>query len=225
MDDVNVNFNPYINSIQGLIIAAIKKYLQGVQTCIPAIVKEVVSRDRVIVTPAVQQVNSKWESVAWADIKLPVHSPCGGGVLMSIPLSVGDTGWIIAGDLDPSLFLNDMSKPQRQNTFNRHEYQFGYFVPDAIGNYTISSDDEGCWVIQSKDGSSKVVIGNDTLKIKSDSVIIETTDNASVVIDGVNWKNHTHTATWLPETLTLAVDGSSATNMTKIEKETGGVNS
>lgn len=225
MDDVNVNFNPYINSIQGLIIAAIKKYLQGVQTCIPAIVKEVVSRDRVIVTPAVQQVNSKWESVAWADIKLPVHSPCGGGVLMSIPLSVGDTGWIIAGDLDPSLFLNDMSKPQRQNTFNRHEYQFGYFVPDAIGNYEISSDDDGCWVIQSKNGSSKVVIGNDTLKIKSDSVIIETTDNASVMIDGVNWKNHTHTATWLPETLTLAVDGSSATNMTKIEKETGGVNS
>lgn len=220
MDDVNVNFNPYINSIQGLIIAAIKKYLQGVQTCIPAIVKEVVSRDRVIVTPAVQQVNSKWESVAWADIKLPVHSPCGGGVLMSIPLSVGDTGWIIAGDLDPSLFLNDMSKPQRQNTFNRHEYQFGYFVPDAIGNYTISSDDEGCWVIQSKDGSSKVVIGNDTLKIKSDSVIIETTDNASVVIDGVNWKNHNHTASQQAMSAVITGEVTITGDLT-----TGGVNS
>ena len=195
MDDVNVNFNPYINSIEGLIIAAIKKYLQNVQTCIPAIVKEVVSRDRVIVTPAVQQINSKWESVAWADIKLPVHSPCGGGLLLSIPLSVGDTGWIIAGDLDPSLFLNNMNQPQRQNTFNRHEYAFGFFVPDAIGNYTVSSDDDGCLVVQSKDGSSKVVIGNDTLKIKSNSVIIESTDGASITIDGKDWKTHKHDVT------------------------------
>lgn len=211
MDDVNVNFNPYINDIYGIVIAAIKKYLQGVQTCIPAIVKKVVSRDTVIVTPAVQQVNSKWESVDWADIKLPVHSPCGGGVLLSIPLSAGDTGWIIAGDLDPSLFFKDKSRPQRQNTFNRHEYQFGFFVPDGIGGYEISSDDDGCWVIKSKEGSSKVVIGNekidvingnskvsvenDTLKIKSDSVIIETTDGASVTIDGKDWKTHKHDVT------------------------------
>ena len=220
MDDVNVNFNPYINSIEGLIIAAIKKYLQNVQTCIPAIVKEVVSRDRVVVTPAVQQVNSKWESVDWADIKLPVHSPCGGGVILSVPLSAGDTGWIIAGDLDPSLFLNNMNQPQRQNTFNRHEYQFGFFVPDAIGNYTISSDDDGCWVIQSKDGSSKVVIGNDTLKIKSDSVIIETTDGASVTIDGKDWMTHTHSGSSLTTTATI---GSSSTVGT-ISGNTGGVN-
>ena len=219
MDDVNVNFNPYINNVNGLIIAAIKKYLQGVQTCIPAIVSKVISRDTVIVTPAVQQVNSKWESVAWADIKLPVHSPCGGGVILSIPLSVGDTGWIIAGDLDPSLFLNDMSQPQRQNTFNRHEYAFGYFVPDAIGKYTISSDDDGCWVIKSKDGSSKVVIGNDTLKIKSNSVIIETTDGASVTIDGKDWKTHTHGVGTL-SVPTTAAEGSPST----ITGDTGGVN-
>ena len=222
MDDVNVNFNPYIDNIQGFVIAAIKKYLQSVQTCIPAIVSKVVSRDRVIVTPAVQQVNSKWESVDWADIKLPVHSPCGGGIIVSVPLSVGDTGWIIAGDLDPSLFLNDMSKPQRQNTYNRHEYAFGYFVPDAIGNYNISSDDDGCLVIQSKDGSSKVVIGNDTLKIKSDSVIIETTDNASVVIDGINWKNHNHDVT--AGVGEVSVNTNTGKNVSPLTWTSGGVN-
>lgn len=221
MDDVNVNFNPYIDNIPGFVIAAIKKYLQSVQTCIPAIVKQVISRDMVVVTPAVQQVNSKWESVAWADIKLPVHSPCGGGLLVSFPLSVGDTGWIIAGDLDPSLFLNDMSQPQRQNTFNRHEYAFGYFVPDAIGKYNISSDDDGALVVQSKDGSTRVVIANDSLKIKSDSVIIETTDNASVTIDGVNWKNHKHDVT--AGVGDVSVDTNTGKNVTPLTWTSDGV--
>lgn len=221
MDDVNVNFNPYIKNIEGLIVAAIKKYLQSVQTCIPAIVTKVVSRDRVIVSPAVQQVNSKWESVEWADIKLPVHSPCGAGLMLSVPLSVGDTGWIIAGDLDPSLFFNDMSQPQRQNTFNRHEYQFGFFVPDAIGNYEISADDDGCWVVQSKNGNTKVVIGNDTLKIKSDSVIIETTNGASVTIDGKDWKTHKHDVTaGIGE---VTVNTSTGKNVSPLTWTSGGV--
>lgn len=212
-------YNPYSNNLDGVITAAIKRYLQRVQTCIPAIVKEVKSRDRVIVSPAVQQTNSEWQSVPWADITLPVCTPCGNGIFASFPLAVGDTGWIIAGDLDPSLFFNDKSRPQRQNTFERHKYQFGYFVPDTINGYSVSSDDDGCLVIGSKDGNTKVTIGNDSLKIKSDSVIIETTDNASVTIDGVNWKTHNHGVGTL-SVPTTAAQGSPST----ITGDTGGVN-
>lgn len=215
----NSLYNPYANNLDGVITAAIKRYLQRVQTCIPAIVKEVKSRDKVIVSPAVQQTNSEWQSVPWADITLPVCTPCGNGIFASFPLAVGDTGWIIAGDLDPSLFFNDKSRPQRQNTFERHKYQFGYFVPDTINGYSVSSDDDGCLVIGSKDGNTKVTIGNDSLKIKSDSVIIETTDNASVTIDGVNWKSHNHSVGTLTVP-TTAAQGSPST----ITGDTGGVN-
>ncbi len=218
-NDANINFNPYIGDINGVIIATVKKYIQQFQTAIPAIVKKVVSRDTVIVTPAVQQIDSKWQSVPWADITLPIYTPCGNGLFASFPLATGDTGWIIAGDLDPSLFFKDKSKPQRQNFMNRHEYQYGFFVPDAINGYNISSDDDGALVIASKTGNTKVVISNNGLKIKSDSVIIETTDNASVSIDGVNWKNHSHT---VPSG--IALQAGSYTGATTATATTSGVN-
>ena len=226
-NNANVSYNPYIGNLDGIISAVVKKNILRLQTCIPAIVKEVKGRDRVVVSPAVQQIDSKWQSVPWADISLPVCTPSGNGLFVSFPLAVGDTGWIIAGDLDPSLFFKDKTRPQRQNLMNRHEYQFGYFVPDTINGYSVSSDNDGALVIGSKDGSTEVVISNNGLKIKSDSIIIETTDNASVTIDGVNWKNHTHTAKWSPQTLTLAVNTqtNTATNTEEISKTTGGVNS
>lgn len=218
-DDNKGLYDPYANGVDGIITSAIRKYLYRLYTCIPAIVKEVKGRDKVVVSPAVQQVDSNWRSIEWADISLPVCTPRGNGLFVSFPLSVGDTGWIIAGDLDPSLFFKDKSKPQRQNTYERHKYQFGFFVPDAINGYNVSSDDDGCIVVGSKDGKTKVVIGNDTLKIKSDSVIIETTDNASVTIDGVNWKSHTHSKGTLSVPVTSA-EGSPST----ISGDTGGVN-
>lgn len=218
-NDANINFNPYIGDINGIIIATVKKYIQQIQTAIPAVVKKVVSRDSVIVTPAVQQIDTKWQSVPWADITLPIYTPCGNGIFLSFPLTTGDTGWIIAGDLDPSLFFKDKSKPQRQNFMDRHQYQYGFFVPDAINGYTIGSDEEGCLVIGSKTGNSRVVFSNNGLKIKSDSVIIETTDNASVSIDGTNWKTHTHGKGTLSVPITSA-EGSPST----ISGSTGGVN-
>lgn len=226
MSDSPLIFNPYANDFVSFIQDAIKSAIYDIQTCIPAIVKEVVDRNKVVVSPAVQQTGNEWQSVPWADITLPVCTPCGNGIFASFPLAAGDTGWIIAGDLDPSLFLKSPDKPQRQNTFERHEYRFGFFVPSTVGGYTLDSTDDGCLVIGSKDGNTKVTIGNDSLKIKSDSVIIETTDNASVTIDGVNWKNHTHTAKWEPQTLTLAVNtqNNTATNTSEISKTTGGVN-
>ena len=219
-DDNKGIFNPYANNMDGAIVSAIRKYLQQVQTCIPAIVKEVIDRGHVTVSPAVQQVDSNWRSINWADITLPLCTPGGGGLFASWPVTAGDTGWIIAGDLDPSLFFKDTSRPQRQNTFERHKYQFGYFVPNVLGGYNVSTDDDGCVVIGSADGNTKIVIGSDELKIKSDSVIIETTDGASVTIDGKDWMTHTHSGSSLTTTATV---GSSSTPGT-ISGNTGGVN-
>lgn len=192
-----LQFNPFATDIETYINMAIKKAIKELQTCIPAIVKEVKSRDRVIVSPAIQQTNANWETLRWADILLPVYTPAGGTGVISMPISAGDVGWIIAGDLDPSLFYQDTSKPARQNVFDRHNYQYGFFLPAKIKDLSISSDDDGGIVIQND--TSKIVIKNNditinssnTLKINAKSVSI-TSEGNNITIDGTNFKNHQH---------------------------------
>lgn len=225
----NVGYNPFGNTLPAYINEAIKKAIKEMQTCIPAIVKEVKGRNQVIVSPAIQQTSPAWNTLSWADIVLPVYAPQGGNGIISVPVSAGDTGWIIAGDLDPSLYFQNPSRPAAQNVFDRHNYQYGFFMPCKLGDFDISSDDDGGIVI--KNGDTKIVVkgneidivSNNELKINAKSVSI-TSEGNNITIDGTNWKQHTHTATWLPQTLTLAVSGSSATNAAQIDKTTGGVN-
>ena len=210
-------FNPFATNIQSYIDMVVKKHIKELQTCIPAIVKEVKGRDKVIVSPAVQQTNANWETVRWADILLPVYTPAGGSGIFSLPISAGDTGWIIAGDLDPSLFYQDPSKPARQNVFDRHNYQYGFFLPCKMKDFGIDSADNGGIVI--KNGDTKIVIkdneieikSNNTLKINANSanitasgsitiestgnsgnIDIKTSGNDKVKIDGLNFKSHCH---------------------------------
>ena len=196
-----VNINPFANDLYGMVGQMIKKALYSFQTCIPAIVKEVgENRGYVVATPAVQQSDVQQESVPWADIKLPVYTPFSNSVLISCPLAGGDTGWIVAGDLDPSLFLADTSKAAKQGVFTRHEYQFGFFIPCKLGEYSVESDESDAFIV--KYGDTKITINGDEmtissskpLKINAKSVSI-TSEGNDIEIDGVNFKNHTHTAT------------------------------
>lgn len=192
-------YNPFSDSLQGYINAAIKKAIKELQTCIPAIVTKVNGRGEVVVSPAIQRTGSDWESLPWAAMTLPVYTPAGGNGVISVPVSVGDTGWIIAGDLDPSLYFKDPTKVSRQNMFDRHNYKYGFFVPSAMNNFTISSADDGGVVIQV--GDSKIVIkeneinivSNNELKITANSVNISG-ENNNITIDGVKFKDHTHVA-------------------------------
>ena len=233
-NDAPLNFNPFTNTLQGFIVAMVKKYIHELQTCIPAIVSKVVDRSTVIVTPAVQRLNAEWQAVEWADIKLPVHTPCGAGILLSCPLAVGDTGWIVAGDLNPSLFFQNL-QPAVQKTLQRHEYQFGFFMPDKINNYNISSDDEGALVITDTNGGTKISLktgsitinSSDALNITAENVTItgdtnvsiSTGSGGSVTIDGTDWKTHNHT---VPSEIPVLVGGN--TGATTATATTGGVN-
>lgn len=230
MDKTKVNFNPFVRGdLYGMVGQMIKKALYSFQTCIPAIVKEVgPNRGYVVATPAVEQSNVQQESVPWADIKLPVYTPFCKSVLISCPLTVGDTGWIIAGDLDPSLFLSDTTKTAKQGVFNRHEYQFGFFVPCRFGEYSVDSSDG--FVVQV--GETKIAIGDNEvnitsskpLKINAKSVSIESEGN-NITIDGTNWKNHTHTTNVPALTVTNATPASAGPVTTVAESVTsGGVN-
>lgn len=190
-------YNPFADDLQGYINEAIKKAIKELQTCIPAIVKSVNSRGEVVVSPAIQRTSPDWESLPWAAMTLPVYTPAGGNSVISVPVSAGDTGWIIAGDLDPSLYFKNPKQPSRQNMFDRHNYKYGFFVPSAMNNFSVSSSDDGGIVIQT--GNSKIVVkgneitidSNDELKVNAKTVKITSVNN-NVTIDGLNFKDHVH---------------------------------
>lgn len=225
-NDANIVFNPYTTDLTGFITAAIQKYLGQLQTCIPAIVKKVESRDTVIVTPAVQQLDSKFNAVNWADIKLPVYTPAGGKFLLSAPLTAGDTGYVIAGDLDPSSFAQNPTSPAPQKRLDRHNYQFGYFVPAKIGKLNITAP-EGSFVISSEDGNTQIILEQgkislktaSELRIEAQNVIIEGSSN--VTINGKDWATHNHT---VPSGIAVQVSPTSGTGSTTGTINTGGVN-
>ena len=206
-------YRPFLNNENALIETMLSDFAQRFQTCIPAIVKEVKSRDTVIVSPAVLQSDSKGNPVEWANITTTVLTPFSGGIFLSMPLAVGDTGWLVGADLDTSLFKQE-KKPAQQNAYSRHLYQYGFFVPDAINGYTVSEDDDGAVVLTTTDGKTKIalkdkeisIVSDDKLKINAKSITIDSSNN-NVVIDGINFKNHKH----LSGTLTagqVAVTGS-----------------
>lgn len=225
MKTSNIGYNPFAdNNIVIFVNEMIKKAIAELQTCIPVIVKEVKSREQVVVSPAVQKTSPNWDVLPWADIVLPVYTPQGSKGLMSFPVAVGDTGWVIAGDLDPSLFFQDTTKPARQNVFDRHNYQYGFFLPCKMKNFGIDSADDGGIVI--KNGNTKIVVKENeidivsanALKINAKSVNITSSGN-NIEIDGVNFKNHTHSVGSLEVPVTSA-EGSPST----ITGNTGGVN-
>lgn len=192
-------YRPFINDEKTQIEYLLNDFAKRFQTCIPAKVVEVISRDTVRVSPTVLQSDSQGNPVEWADITTTVLTPFSGGVIISMPLSVGDTGWLVAADLDTSLFKKE-KKPSQQISYTRHLYQYGFFVPDAINGYTISDDDNGAIVISTLDGTTKIALssGNidikssNTLKINAKSVNITTEATSNVVIDGIDWKTHVH---------------------------------
>lgn len=192
-------YKPFIQNEKELIASMLSDFAKRFQTCIPAIVKKVISRDTVEVSPAVLQSDSYGNPIEWANIRTTVLTPFSSGILLSMPLTVGDTGWLVGADLDTSKFKKE-KKPSQQVSFSRHKYQYGFFVPDAINGYTISEDDSGAVVLTTTDGSTKIALktdditikSNNTLKINAKSITI-TSEGNNITIDNINFKNHKHT--------------------------------
>lgn len=215
-------YRPFINDEKTQIEYLLSDFAKRFQTCIPAKVVQVISRDTVKVSPTVLQSDSEGNPIDWADITTTVLTPFSGGLIISMPLAVGDTGWLVAADLDTSLFKKN-KKSSQQVSYTRHLYQYGFFVPDAINGYTISDDDSGAIVISTLDGTTKIALsdGNidikssNTLKINAKSVNITTGATSDVSIDGIDWKTHVHSGGTLSNSAgTVTGTTGSPTNVT-----------
>jgi hypothetical protein len=101
---------------------------------------------------------------------VPVVQMGGGGFVVSCNLKPGDLGWIIAADRDISLFLTRYQE-QRPNTNRMHDFADAFFIPDVMTGMNIDGEDEENFVIQKKDGTVKITLSNDSIKIKSTTKI------------------------------------------------------
>lgn len=190
-------YNDFTNNLPNYINDALRVFAQKFQTCIPAIVKKVNSRDSVVVSPAVLLTNSDGLPVKWSDITTTVLTPFGSDMFISMPVAVGDTGWLVGADFDTDKF-KDGKKPAQQTVFGTHKYQYGFFVPDAINGYTVSDDDNGGIVISTLDGKTKIVLKDKKIELKTDEDLkinaknVTITGSSSVKINNINWLTHTH---------------------------------
>ena len=164
------------------ILAATKRSLE---VSIPCIVTKVISRTKVDVRPLIKIVAKDGVSMERAIIEgLPVFTAGAGGgnggKFISFPVTVGDIGWLDACDRDISLFLQSYENVEPPSS-RMHSFSDARFVPDIMTNITVSDEDATAMVIQTRDGSVKIAVDNDEIRIKNnDASVVMGVDSIDV---------------------------------------------
>lgn len=133
-----------------------------------------------------------------------VWRPYSGHYLIDMPLDVGDTGWVIAADVDTDNVkrncVNDTEgdvpgvwSPKTRWT---HRLQHGFFIPDRWGERYKTDDrhvtyfddgelDKGRLVIQSSDGKQRISVGTvgGTFDIRVDAASVVSVNAPFVAVN------------------------------------------
>lgn len=171
------SYNPSdAQSVEGALNIFGKNLMQLIEQSIPAVVESYdASTNQITVRPAVNVALTTGEFLRRDVIKVTAWVFGAGGFFIHPPYKKGDTGWIIASDNDTSLFKQHKAVAD-PNTHLKHRYSFGYFIPDVINGFTLSSDDSGRFVIQNDSGTEKISIGASDTKIFSTNLSIQATN-------------------------------------------------
>ncbi len=170
-----------IGNLAGTVKFILTKFLQGVNDMIPA---TVISYDRASNRARVQPLlavvttaNTQLQRPQVASI--PVLQLGGGGFVISFPIKTGDLGWIKANDGDISLFLKTLQTAS-PNTARLHSFEDAMFIPDTMmRQVVINSEDAENVVLQTLDGTVRVAIWPDRVKVTAPLVDISC-QNATV---------------------------------------------
>lgn len=100
----------------------------------------------------------------------------GGGFFISVPIKVGDYGWIKANDRDISLMLQGSGKADIPNTKRLHSFNDGLFFPDTLKDWVINGKNANALVISSMDGSTCIAVDNGRVEIDTQDLIINATN-------------------------------------------------
>lgn len=189
----------------GMARQILDKFLQGVDDMLPA---RVVSYDRATnraqVVPLVKVLTTDNRQITRAQIaSIPVMMFGGDGFVLSFPLKKGDLGWIKANDRDISLVLQSY-RDTAPNTLRKHSFQDAVFIPDVMRGVTIAGEDEGHAVLQTLDGSVKVALWPDRIKLAAGALSLTIGPSEHVFaghvsmpnganIGGIEFSDHGHT--------------------------------
>jgi len=109
----------------------------------------------------------------------------GGGFVLNFNLKPGNLGWIKASDRDISLFLQTF-KENAPNTLRLHSFQDAVFIPDVMTGYTINGEDAENAVLQTVDGSVRVAVWADRVKLTAGAASLTITADGSTFAGPVN---------------------------------------
>ena len=178
----NPSLRPVDNdSLTGLLRHTFSKYMQDIGGALPAqvIAYEPGTPDYVQVQPLIKVLGTSGDTVSRAQIsKIPVVQIGAGGFILHFNIKTGDQGLIIVCDRDISLYLQS-GQESPPNTYRKKDYADSFFLPCVMRNYTIAGEDQQNMVLQTNDGSIKISLFNNKIKITGDT---EFTDD--VLIDG-----------------------------------------
>jgi hypothetical protein len=165
------------DDLSGTMLQVLRSFLMNVDDMLPVVV---VSYDRpsnrVTVAHQIQMVETGGDFVDRGQvISVPALVLGAGGFMVGFGIQAGDKGWIKATDRDLSNFLETYEKSPPDN-FRIHSFDSGLFIPDIMTGYTIDAEDEDALVIQKLDGTVKISLNNNRIKVKHPTEVnVETT--------------------------------------------------
>lgn len=195
-----VNANPSVNpanngSMVGMMQEVLSKFLQNTDDMLPA---TVIAYDRqsnmATVRPLIEMVTTEGERVARAQVaSIPVFQIGGGNYILSFPINPGDLGWIKANDRDISLFVQGNYEQSAPNTARKHSFSDAVFFPHVMKGYTIDGEDAGNAVLQTLDGSIRIALWPDKVKITG-NLLVDGNINATgdIIAGTISLQNHVH---------------------------------
>jgi hypothetical protein len=138
------------------------------------------------VQPMVMMVNTDQQTVSRGQIaSVPVVQLGGGNFFLHFPIQPGDLGWILANDRDISVFMQSFTEA-KPGSLRKKSFSDAIFIPQTFRNYTLDGADEAGLVLQSLDGTVKIVLLDDTIRVKAPQVHLEGTVlvNGDITIEG-----------------------------------------
>ena len=127
--------------------------------------------NRAIVKPMIAMIATNGSNISRNQLaSVPVLNIGGGGSILSFNLSPGDLGWIKANDRDIADFLKRYSESV-PGTKRTHDFNNGLFIPDVMTGYAINEEDKENAVLQTLDGTVRVSLFPDKIKITAPLIV------------------------------------------------------
>ena len=129
-------------------------------------------KNRASIQPLIAAVDTAGNIISRNQLaSVPVINIGGGNCILSFNLNPGDLGWIQANDRDIAEFLKFYVE-SAPATNRVHDFNNGVFIPDVMTNYTIDPEDSGNAVLQTTDGTVRVSIFPDKIRLTAPNVEI-----------------------------------------------------